>query len=263
MAFTQEEIKRRARKLMQFTDGRATPNEVAIAARNLKRLLDEHGLTLEDLNEQGVIDGIELRVVAHFPWDHDPHWPQMLGCSIASIFDCQQVYRYNPCLARFHKHWSTDDYQKAHQLCMVGFPDDVNGAQATWDEVRRALTRTYFRSRLAVKEPVVEYTMNYDDHEADFWSGVAMGIDMASDLAEIQIHRGPTPTKAVAIRKKELIHEWMLEHVPGYREMTEDKASIKQSNEMFEKEIQRKMNSGAFMDGVQAGMKVKAKSRFA
>ena len=86
----------RIRRLLAMADDASSPNEAAIAARRVRKLMDEHQVTKEDA--EGVIDEFDI-VSSSEKYVTWPRWLQGVAVLVA---------KENDCIARFYFVGHTD-----------------------------------------------------------------------------------------------------------------------------------------------------------
>lgn len=128
---TTEEVIERVRKLLRMTEGRgASTTEAEAAAEIARKMLDEHGLTLEQVealkNDPTAVKWVD---VAH-SYKRPPVWCKALLLSIAQGFDCRLVgYRDYMAIVGLAQ-------DTAVALCLYGVigPELVRAAQRSADD---------------------------------------------------------------------------------------------------------------------------------
>lgn len=88
---TNESVLRKIRALLTKTEGQGcTPEEAASAAEKAKQLLDEHNLSLHELNPNEFNSSIENKDI-ELDYDRIPAWMKYLANYIALGFDCKCI----------------------------------------------------------------------------------------------------------------------------------------------------------------------------
>lgn len=86
-----ESILRKIRALLAKTEGQGcTAEEASAAAEKAKQLLDEHNLSVYELNPLDFKNSVERRDI-DLEYDRIPSWLKFLGQNIASAFDCRML----------------------------------------------------------------------------------------------------------------------------------------------------------------------------
>lgn len=115
MLSAKEKLIRKVKKLMAMAADASSPNEAAIAAGRARKLMDEHQISLEDLQERSSFSQRGCADARRFT----PHWENMI---------CVAVAKFNDCLSTLE--WKKSSENGCYyQLTFKGFDEDVRLAE--------------------------------------------------------------------------------------------------------------------------------------
>lgn len=138
-----EKIIDRIRKLLAMAADSSSPHEAAIAAGRARKMMDQHQVSLGDLDSDGGLiargAGDEYRFM--------PAWQGSLSIAVAKLNDCKVIKQ--------HK-WQSSNKSYSYQLVFQGYENDVMCAIALYDylvEAVKTLCHKYIKKLGYTKYP--------------------------------------------------------------------------------------------------------------
>lgn len=175
MILTGEERKKvleRMEKLMAHNgEGAVNVNEIATASKKIKELIDEYGVSIEEIKGLKKTDNLVMRVDVETYHTNPKRWMGSLAVHLSDFYDCRCI-------------------QLKSKFCFIGFDLDVQATTEMFNRLYPLISRV---SRMS--------SVNLND----FSFGVV--ISLGRRLKQIKLDRTETNITALVIVKKDSVDE--------------------------------------------------------
>ena len=181
-------------------DRGATPAEAAHAAAKIESLLEEHQLSMfdvegksfnEEMAQKSVELGVSLSVIPRYIWD--------LGYAVAMPHDCQIIVM--------------PSQLKGNNLTFVGYKSDVAVSRYLFITLHTSLWRMADTQGRVRKRSGAQF-INYRNH---FMSAAAQVIEERLTQERRDVRQKSSNSRALVVVKKDAVNKYFEEQFPGCR----------------------------------------------